>query len=493
MTKKLRLLAILAAFAVVACGDDDAPQENDTGADTNSTDTNGTDTNGTDTGMDVSEDAPPPQSMVYEFESQFTPGESSVAYGGQTMRHVLISDMTRFVIGLGDAIDSGAAGLDTEAGIRAALDFYFRYSSDGENENIRLSTMPPALQETYGNLGDASILAKLAGNDASRMHRDWSMDFAGWTVPSGVTRPNTPTGYVDYLLDEIARLGALRANGMTRMGPGGVELPPTVTDDGLDLRQLLQKFLLGAVAFSQGADDYLDEGLNQPNTQREGRPYSELEHSWDEGFGYYGAARNALDYTDDEVAKKGGRDNYQGYHDTNSDGRIDLGSEYFFGAAVNAAKRDRGSRSGTDITRETFLAFLEGRAIIASGRSDAAARTRLEMVRDQAVRGWESAIAATAIHYVNDVISDMENIGTDSYNFLDHAKHWAELKGFAFSFQFNPNSPITAEAFVRVHELIGQAPVTEASEVAAATTALLEARTIMGDAFGFNSNDVENW
>lgn len=488
MTKKLRLLTIIAALALGACGDDDGTT-NDTGTDANGTDANGTDANN----MDVGEDATPPQQTVYEFESQFNPGESSVAYGGQTMRHVLIDDLTRFVIGLGDAIDAGAPGLDTAAGIRSALDAYFRYTDADADTDIGISTTPPTLQETYGDLGDASIFGKLAGNDAARMHRDWSTDFEGWTVPTGVTQPNTPTGYVDYLLDEIARLGELRANGTVRMGPGGVELPPTVTDDGLDLRQLLQKFLLGAVAFSQGSDDYLDEGFDQPNTQRDGTPYSELEHSWDEGFGYYGAARNALEYTDDEVARRGGRDDYQAYHDTDEDGRIDLGSEYFFGAAINASKRDRGSETGTDLSGDTFNAFLEGRAIIASGTTAPGALARLEVVRDQAVAGWEASIAATAIHYANVVIADMENIGTSDYDFLDHAKHWGELKGFAFSFQFNPNSPVTATAFDRLHEVIGEAPVTEAADVAAATTALIEARGIMGDAFGFDDSDVENW
>ena len=70
----------------------------------------------------------------------------------------------------------------------------------------------------------------------------------------------------------------------------------------------------GAVGFSQGADDYLDDdtegkGLLADHTAAdEGKPYTALEHAWDEGFGYFGGARNYLLYTDEEIAGEGGRD-----------------------------------------------------------------------------------------------------------------------------------------------------------------------------------------
>ena len=45
---------------------------------------------------------------------------------------------------------------------------------------------------------------------------------------------------------------------------GGIEsvLPVHITAEGLDLQQLTQKFLLGAVNFSQGTDDYLDDDID---------------------------------------------------------------------------------------------------------------------------------------------------------------------------------------------------------------------------------------
>ncbi len=490
-------VSLLAAAA--GCGDDDGTDASvpdatvDAGFDSTVPD------GGLDAEADATADAGDGGTMpasVYAFESQFTPGETSVSYSGQTFRHVLIEDLNSFVGGLGDAIDSGTAGLDTAEGILAALDFYFRFDDSGLEESVRLMTDPARLQDTYGDISSTkSLVEKLAGQDGggSRDHRDWSTEFVGWDSVLGESTPSTPLEYVDALLGEIARLGELRANGESPTGPDGEDLPPYVTADGLDLKQLLQKFLLGAVAFAQGADDYLDEGLMSPNTQAEGADYSELEHAWDEAFGYYGATRDFTLYTNDEIASAGGREDWQGAHDSDADGAIDLVSERFFGAAVNAAKRDRGSETMTEIGQDAFIAFFEGRAIIASGDESAGARARLETARDNAVLAWEQAIAATAIHYVNEVIADLESLGTAEYSFLDHAKHFGELKGFAFSFQFNPRSPVSEADFASIHALIGDRPVLAETDAAAAIADLRMARDIMGTAYAFASTDVENW
>jgi hypothetical protein len=130
------------------------------------------------------------------------------------------------------------------------------------------------------------------------------------------------------------------------------------------------------VFFSQGTDDYLDsdvdgKGLLSSNAQvvKDGvaKPYSALGHAWDEGFGYFGAARDYNDYTDTQAAGKGevGTPRAKGYHDTNGDGKIDLKSEYNFGHSRNCAKRDRGSAGGatTDFSKDVMDAFLAGRTL----------------------------------------------------------------------------------------------------------------------------------
>ena len=200
--------------------------------------------------------------------------------------------------------------------------------------------------------------------------------------------------------------------------------------------------------------------------------------------------------------RRGGRVGFQnGYHDANEDGAIDLESEYHFGASVNAAKRDLGSTDSaeTDFTAEADLAWRTGRAII-SAAYDAGEEVDMAALgaqRDIVVSTWEKAYAATAIHYINEVLDDMGAAGTTAYSFADHAKHWSELKGFALSFQFNPRSPMRESDFAAIHAAIGDAPVgaSVASPVddEAYRVQLLEARSLIGDAYEFDETNVSAW
>ena len=152
-----------------------------------------------------------------------------------------------------------------------------------------------------------NLEGKIAGNDSSTDHKDWDGGaFEGWTADS-------PHALVQEWFGMIADNAVEQLAGTQRVDPiEGEPISLYHTTTGLDLKQLVQKFLLGAITFSQGADDYLDndvegKGLLADNTALvEGKPYTALAHQWDEGYGYFGAARNYNDYTDDEIAGKGG-------------------------------------------------------------------------------------------------------------------------------------------------------------------------------------------
>jgi hypothetical protein len=266
-----------------------------------------------------------------------------------------------------------------------------------------------------------------------------------------------------------------------------------VSADGRDYRELLQKFLLGAVAYSQATDDYWDDadedhGLKVSNAEAEdGKPYSALEHHFDEGYGYFGAARDYLDYTDDQLASS------TPYRDTDEDEKIDLTAEYNFGFSTNAGKRDKGSAEAapTDFSKDIFEALLAARQLIAEadGELSEAQMTELQGYRDQAVFGWEKVIAATCVHYINDVLRDMNRFGTtgeDGYKFLDHAKHWSELKGFALGLQFNPRKKLTDDEFLELHTLLGDAPVlpgASGTDKDLYRDALRDARALLGEVY----------
>lgn len=461
MKKNLSATILFSSLILAACNDSD-PQEPATG-DGDSTET-----------------------TVYEFASRFQEA-SSVSYSGQIMRHVLISDLNSYIGTLNESIESSAA-FDASTVEDALLSYYeFDSATLGDND-LLLTTDPASLQETYNDISsDKDLVSKIAGQDSGgeKDHKDWSSEFGGWkdaSIAEFGGSIESPDGLIRAFLATLANNAKLQSDGdSSRDG-----LLTHQTPAGQDIQQLVQKFLLGAVAFSQGTDDYLDEGLDSDNSAaEEGEAFTALEHAWDEAFGYFGASRDYLDQSDQDIADGVTRD-------TNDDGKIDLTSEMNFGASQNAAKRDLGSSTGTDFTKEAMTAFLKGRSLIE-------AEADLADVQEQAVLAsvtWEKALASTAIHYINDVLGDQETFGTDEYSFTDHAKHWSELKGFALGLQFNPRSPLSDEDFAEIHDLIGDQPVLESAtedEQSAYAEALEAARAILGDAYEFAAEDVNNW
>ena len=433
-----------------------------------------------------------PAGDTYAFESRFVDGESSVSYSGQTFRHVLIADMASYIGSLTGAIDSGDL-VPVDGDIRAGLNFYFMFDGDvgGTLEHSRHTT-PAATQTTYNDVASGKdLIGKVAGMDPVGQHADWRTAFVGWSI-EGAEDALAPADLVNEWFTAVDALVVARAAGEIPMDPNGLPIAQAfVGADGRDYQQLIQKFLLGAIAFSQGADDYLDDtdagkGLLASNAMaEEGQPYSALEHAWDEGFGYFGAAQDYAAYTDDELASAGGREAWQGLHDSDGDGTIDLIREVNWGASVNAAKRDRGAVEATDFSGQAFEAFRAGRALIASvdGELDAAQMDTLKGHRDAAIDAWEKAIAATVVHYINDVLQDM---ASTEYVFLDHAKHWSELKGFALSLQFNPRSSVSDADFKTLHDLIGVAPALPGQPAFDTYAAdLIAARAILATSCGF--------
>ena len=139
----------------------------------------------------------------------------------------------------------------------------------------------------------------------------------------------------------------------------------------MDWGQLIQKFGIGAMGFN--VDNYLDERLdadNKPNNKpySEGVAYTGKEHSWDEGFGYFGAAVHALDLSADQaygISKKADL----AIADANGDGVVDLKTEMVFGSAYYAADADKSGK--TDYLPTIMSAFVEGRKLIASANGEA--------------------------------------------------------------------------------------------------------------------------
>jgi hypothetical protein len=441
---------------------------------------------------DTSDTATRTNGELYAFTSALS-GEDSVHYSGPIFRQVLIDEMKLYLGGLTDDLNDGSFFPDPGE-IARDLDFYLSFDSSASGGvPLNLSTDPAALQQTYDEIsGDKNLLEKLAGNDTKGQHQDWSQAFVGWDA-DGVTSPQS---LVAVWVEQIDAQASDWALGNLATDPFGFPVPAVnVTPSGQDLRQLLHKFLRGAIAYSQAADDYLDDdtegkGLLQAHdTLEEGKSYTALEHAWDEGFGYFGAARDYPLWSDDELADTP-------YADSNSDGQIDLLTEYSWGYSINAAKRDAGARAVTDFTSQAWSGFRDGRALLAAtagaGLTDSQF-VELQSHRDQALEAWELALSATIVHYINDTLQDLQAISSDDFVFADYAKHWSELKGFALSLQFNRFSPLSQTEFAELHQALGTQPV---SPVASESTreeyanGLRAARATLGAVYGFDAANL---
>lgn len=447
---------------------------------------------------------PPAPEIAYEFESRITAGQSSVNYTGQVLRQVLIAELNAHIGRLTDRVDTMPPA---DGATLAELLFYFDFdSTTGGEVPLTITTTPPLLQKTFDDVSTNRLLRdKLAGNDASTDHKVWNTpgNFQGWS--EGADASDTPTKLVEYWFNTLDDLAFERGQGNIPDDPAGNDIGKVyITAQGQDLQQLIQKFLIVGVAFSQGVDDYLDDdvdgkGIRAPNTADGDSPYTVLEHAWDEGFGYFGAARDYDQYSDEELSGAGGREGYQSYHDTSGDGAIDLTSEFNFAISVNCAKRDLDGAGDTNFTKDVFDALVAGRKIIADAGETLTAEqvTALTEQSDKAALTWEKCIAATAVHYINETTADMNTFGTDDYSFEDHAKHWSELKGFSLGLQFNPESPmLEGTRFADFHAHIGDAPVlpsADQADIDAYKTALTDARAILQQAYGFSQASVEAW
>ena len=113
--------------------------------------------------------------------------------------------------------------------------------------------------------------------------------------------------------------------------------------------------------------------------------------------------------------------------------------------------------------------------------------------RDKAVVAWEKLVAANVVHYINDVLKDMNKFEGEDYDFLGHAGHWAEAKAFALGLQFNPRKALSDEQFVELHQLLGVRPVLETAtptQINNYKADLVAARAILAEAYDFDAANI---
>lgn len=237
---------------------------------------------------------------------------------------------------------------------------------------------------------------------------------------------------------------------------------------GYNYPQLISKFMMGAVFYSQAVDNYLDEKMgadNKPNNKpyKKGAHYTGKEHSWDEAFGYFGAPAHAMALNAKQAYGIAKRKDIK-VADANGDGVVDLKTEMTFAHAYYAADSDK---AGTKYMHTIVDAFIKGRQLIRD--ADGAALTDQQRAKLMSYvkvikTNWERVIAEAAFKYAGSCYKDLEKLrtivesnGDASKAFAAYGKHWGELKGFLMALETSGRS--LGEAGVRMNRLVGYGPV----------------------------------
>ena len=426
------------------------------------------DTSGQQTNDVPSNDVPMVIPETYAFESHFGDG-SSVSYPGQTSRHVLVHDLITFIdTDLTALVENGT--LDPANGdVVDSLNFYYVFDSDADGSvEHGVKTTPPPLQTTHEAVApNKNLKAKIAGRDLPGPHRDFDSELIGWPGISGAS------GLLEHLFERIEELAGPYAAGERILDGTGEPIELVfISAKGIDYAALLAAYLDGALSISQGLDDYLDNdldgrGLNSSSSAPNGGLYTSLEHQWDEGFGYFGAAR---DYGKRSALENIGTGQLVPIRaeDTNGDGSIDLRAEVSFGASVLGARRDRESMVSTHFGADAYAALLEGRALAhyTAGREPTdAEKTAMIALRDTAKLNWERIIAATIIASLNRTLRQLAREPAEQ-DFRALARNWSRMKGHLLALQFLPNAQMPRDTLITIHDTIGVSPdMTNAEEL----------------------------
>ena len=394
-----------------------------------------------------------PTEFVFESRFEEHAGESSVSYSGQVVRNLLVNDIKSLIA-------SNVGGGNT-ATINSMM------ANDDPNLAIYTGSGLNTVQTKYHDISTSQLNDRLAA-------------VTSYTDPGyGANAQDMITGWVAESEGYSVRPG------------------------GLDLGQMTQKVMWGAIAYWQGTSKYMSKIPNDDNTMSDdGDPYTAMEHHWDESFGYFGAARDYnTGYSDDTDRKT------DPYNDSNGDGLIDFKTEYNMGWAVTAAKRDLvdGVSVDYDFTKTIFDAYLEGRTLI----YNQAPLDEILVQRDIILNTWEKVVAAVSIHYINDTMSDLEalisagdsNLAWDnlpeSGDGYKYNIHWAEMRAYAHGLIYNDFKLISDADITTVLGYMGTAPAyNDGSDFSAMQTLhdnLALAKPILQAAYGFSDAHMANW
>ncbi len=308
----------------------------------------------------------------YRFERN---GQSSVSYVGQTERLNMLAEIKSGLLAAGDRgeVIGEQALLDAFANTGGNGGGLFSFAS---TKQLRDKTFPPD-QDTrlFENLFAAAATASLAGN-------------AGTPAAKGT-----------------AGLITREDNGKTIL----------VDENGREFTQLIEKGLMGAVFLHQIYNVYLTDARTGNTVENdslvEGQPYTEMEHHWDEAFGYFAAPIDFASLWPE--ARKGELRFWSNYSNT-----VDNVQDEKLG--TNGAIMDAFIQGRTAIVNQEYVIKDAQRAILYTQ--------------------FEQVVAATCVHYINRTLAAL-NAGKTGEVFHSLSEAWA----FANALRYHPHRSLSLE------------------------------------------------
>lgn len=284
----------------------------------------------------------------------------------------------------------------------------------GQTQRLSMLNELKSYMTTANTLGvvlDADRMKAMYSNDAD--NANWSNTYDASKELKSKTFELVQSDF-EELMDEMAAAsqstvaGSEGVSGVIESADGTKKY--LVGDDGVEHAQLIEKGLMGACFYHQATAVYFgDDRMNVDNEEITEGKGTEMEHHWDEAFGYLGVQ---IDFP------------------INTDGL------FFWGNYCNG----RNELLGTN--QAIMDGFLKGRAAISNG--DLA--TRDEAIRE--VRNaWELVTVGTALHYLNGGIANFEDMALRSHNL-------SEAIAFIYSLQFNPTKKIDNSALANLLTLV---------------------------------------
>ena len=160
---------------------------------------------------------------AYVFDSRFVQGESSVAYSGQTVRNLLLQDLKVL-------IDSLAKDGAQPIPVQDMLNLY-AYDDALNLQSLSTAGATPVLESHYSAISTGkSLVGKISGDVVISYNRA-----------------------ADDLVNEWFQIIADNSQDPAKLGTPAVY----TTDNGVDLTQMINKVLIGAVPYYQATGVYL--------------------------------------------------------------------------------------------------------------------------------------------------------------------------------------------------------------------------------------------